>query len=452
MPEIGNRLGWLTISDKMLEHADELREFVESVQGGRLHRRGPARHGGLEPRPGGHPALVRRHPRRPAPARARLDRPGRGARPGALASTWSTRCSSSRRSRAARSRRSRTCATSSSAAAATAAASWWSPIPGSPLVDTAKRARASGACSRTTRTSAGATRCSPTSGSCPAALAGVNVEALLSAAQVAEQNCAEQRATRARTPGLWLGVVMGELALQGRDKLTFVVSAADRELRPLGRAARGGVHRQARQGHPAGGGRAAGRPRAPTATTACSSTCATPTTPTRTLDAARGGAGPGRSPDDDAGGARGRRPRAGLLLRRVRDRRGRLGARHQPVRPAERAGGQGQHRQGAGGGRPARTWTRATSRSCSRPRGRRTTWRPRLRGALGGDRRRGGRAARGRSATRPRPPPRSATARATCTPPASCTRAGRRPACSSSCCTTATRTWRSRARATRSST
>jgi hypothetical protein len=56
----------------------------------------------------------------------------------------------------------------------------------------------------------------------PAALAGVSVEALLGAAQVAEQNCAATGDTSANS-GLWLGVVLGELARQGRDKLTFVV-------------------------------------------------------------------------------------------------------------------------------------------------------------------------------------------------------------------------------------
>ena len=32
VPEIGNRLGWLTISDKLLEHAADLRAFVESAR------------------------------------------------------------------------------------------------------------------------------------------------------------------------------------------------------------------------------------------------------------------------------------------------------------------------------------------------------------------------------------------------------------------------------------
>ena len=48
----------------------------------------------------------------------------------------------------------------------------------------------------------------------------------------------------------------------------------------MGRAARRRVDRQAGQGHPAGRRRAARRRRTPTATTACSSTCATPTSPT----------------------------------------------------------------------------------------------------------------------------------------------------------------------------
>ena len=57
----------------------------------------------------------------------------------------------------------------------------------------------------------------------PAALAGVNIEAMLHRAQVAEQNCAAFGAAAANS-GLWLGVLMGQLAQQGRDKLTFVVS------------------------------------------------------------------------------------------------------------------------------------------------------------------------------------------------------------------------------------
>jgi transaldolase/glucose-6-phosphate isomerase len=57
----------------------------------------------------------------------------------------------------------------------------------------------------------------------PAALMGVDVEALLHSAQVAEQTCAQHDSSEGNS-GLWLGAVLGELAQRGRDKLTFVVS------------------------------------------------------------------------------------------------------------------------------------------------------------------------------------------------------------------------------------
>ena len=59
----------------------------------------------------------------------------------------------------------------------------------------------------------------------PAALMGVNIEALLHGSQVAEQNCAHYDSSESNS-GLWLGAVVGELARHGRDKLTFLVSGA----------------------------------------------------------------------------------------------------------------------------------------------------------------------------------------------------------------------------------
>src|SRR5215212_8287564 len=59
----------------------------------------------------------------------------------------------------------------------------------------------------------------------PAALAGVDVKAMLESSQVAEQNCA-QVGEASSNSGVWLGVALGELALQGRDKATFVVPGA----------------------------------------------------------------------------------------------------------------------------------------------------------------------------------------------------------------------------------
>ena len=132
-------------------------------------------------------------------------------------------------------------------------------------------------------------------------------------------------------------------AQAGRDKLTYVIDPPLRVLRPVGRAAHRRVDRQAGQGHRAGRRRAARRRPTSTATTASSCTCATPTRPTRRpTPRSRRCATAGhpvivRQIDGP------QRPRADLLLRRVRDRRRRLGAGDQPVRPAQRAGGQGRH-------------------------------------------------------------------------------------------------------------
>ena len=53
----------------------------------------------------------------------------------------------------------------------------------------------------------------------PAAIAGYDVRAVLASAQEAMEACRRED----DNPGLRLGVALGELALQGRDKLTFVV-------------------------------------------------------------------------------------------------------------------------------------------------------------------------------------------------------------------------------------
>ena len=55
----------------------------------------------------------------------------------------------------------------------------------------------------------------------PAALMGVDVGAFLERSQVAEQVC--QQYDHSSNSGVWLGVAMGELAQHRRDKLTFVV-------------------------------------------------------------------------------------------------------------------------------------------------------------------------------------------------------------------------------------
>ena len=57
----------------------------------------------------------------------------------------------------------------------------------------------------------------------PAALMGVSIEALLHRCQVAEQMCAHYDSSESNS-GMWFGAAIGELARQGRDKLTFLVS------------------------------------------------------------------------------------------------------------------------------------------------------------------------------------------------------------------------------------
>jgi transaldolase/glucose-6-phosphate isomerase len=56
----------------------------------------------------------------------------------------------------------------------------------------------------------------------PAALMGVDVGAVLERAQIAEQVCRHDDHS-SNNSGLWLGIAMGELAQHRRDKLTFVV-------------------------------------------------------------------------------------------------------------------------------------------------------------------------------------------------------------------------------------
>jgi transaldolase/glucose-6-phosphate isomerase len=57
----------------------------------------------------------------------------------------------------------------------------------------------------------------------PAALMGADIKALLDGAEVAEQVSMSFDSSSANS-GLWLGLTLGELAVHGRDKLTFVVS------------------------------------------------------------------------------------------------------------------------------------------------------------------------------------------------------------------------------------
>jgi transaldolase/glucose-6-phosphate isomerase len=55
----------------------------------------------------------------------------------------------------------------------------------------------------------------------PAALLGADIRALLEGASVASEGCSNPDVSQ--NSGLWLGCALGELALAGRDKLTFVI-------------------------------------------------------------------------------------------------------------------------------------------------------------------------------------------------------------------------------------
>jgi transaldolase/glucose-6-phosphate isomerase len=60
-------------------------------------------------------------------------------------------------------------------------------------------------------------------GMLPAVLMGVPLVPLLNRCQIGEQQCSQFEGSDANS-GLWIGAALGELARQGRDKLTFIVS------------------------------------------------------------------------------------------------------------------------------------------------------------------------------------------------------------------------------------
>ncbi len=261
-PEVANRLGWLTIAERDVATSSPTcaRSRTTSSADGVTDCRA-ARHGRLVAGARGAAALVRRPRRPPAPARARLDR--------------------RRRDRRGRSRRSTSTTTlfvvSSKSGGTIETLQPLRALPGArpadggrfvAVTDPGSRARsssppstASAARSSTTPTSAAATARCRTSGSCPAALMGADIEALLDVRQ----------RRRARLPGLRHAVAEHRAVARparsassrcaGRDKLTFVVDEPLGELRPVGRAARRRVDRQAGPRDPAGRRRAARRRR-----------------------------------------------------------------------------------------------------------------------------------------------------------------------------------------------
>ena len=221
VPEIGNRLGWLSISDKMLEHASDLREFAEAARADGLDEAVLLGMGGSSLGPevirrsyGDVPDGMRLHV---------LDSTDPGAvlavergidvdktlfvvssKSGGTIETLSHMRYFFERTGGDGSR---FCAVTD---------------PGSPLAELA-RERGFRKVFENDPDIGGRYSVLSYFGLVPAALAGVNVEAMLHQAQVAEQNCAQYDSPESNS-GLWLGCVKGDLAQQGRDKLTFAVS------------------------------------------------------------------------------------------------------------------------------------------------------------------------------------------------------------------------------------
>jgi transaldolase/glucose-6-phosphate isomerase len=219
--EIGNRLGWLTISEKMLEHASELHEFAEAARADGLEDAVLLGMGGSSLGP---EVIRRSYGEVPGGLRLHvLDSTDPGAvleteRAVDLDKTLFIVSSKSGGTIETLSHMryffERTGGDGSRFCAVT--------DPGSPL---AKLARERGFRKVFENDPDIGGRYSVLSyfGLVPAALAGVNIEGMLHQAQVAEQNCAQYGSFRSNS-GLWLGCVLGELAQHGRDKLTYVVS------------------------------------------------------------------------------------------------------------------------------------------------------------------------------------------------------------------------------------
>ena len=221
VPEIANRLGWLTITEKMLEHAPELTEFAEGVKSEGFTDAVLLGMGGSSLGP---EVLRRSYGEIPDGLRLHvLDSTDPGAvlaieRAVDLDKTLFVVSSKSGGTIETLSHMryfyERSGADGKRFVAVT--------DPGSPLVDLA-REHGFRQVFEADPDIGGRYSVLSHFGLVPAVLAGINIEALLQSAQVAEQNCAHFDSS-SNNSGLWLGLAMGGLAAQGRDKLTFVVS------------------------------------------------------------------------------------------------------------------------------------------------------------------------------------------------------------------------------------
>jgi transaldolase / glucose-6-phosphate isomerase len=218
-PEIEDRLGWLTVSETMLEHAPDLHQFVEECRaegftdavllgmGGSslgpevIRRSFGSVPGGLKLH-----VLDSTHPDVIAELEASLEIPNTLFIVSSKSGSTIETLSHYRYFKVKAQPRQFTMITD----------------PGSPL-ERAARDGGLRRCFLNPSDIGGRYSVLSSFGLVPAALMGVNIEAMLHRCQVAEQNCAHYDSTKSNS-GLWLGAVLGELALHGRDKLTFVVS------------------------------------------------------------------------------------------------------------------------------------------------------------------------------------------------------------------------------------
>ena len=219
--EIGNRLGWLTISDKMLEHAADLHAFADQARADGLEHAVLLGMGGSSLGPevirrsyGDVPDGLRLHVLDSTDPGAVLAVEGEididktlfvvSSKSGGTIETLSHMRHFYER---AGGDGSRFCAVTD---------------PGSPLIDEANE-RGFRRVFENDPDIGGRYSVLSYFGLVPAVLAGVNVEGMLHQAQVAEQACQQYDSPQSNS-GLWLGCVMGQLAELGRDKLTFAVS------------------------------------------------------------------------------------------------------------------------------------------------------------------------------------------------------------------------------------
>jgi transaldolase / glucose-6-phosphate isomerase len=226
-PEIGNRLGWLTISDRMLESADELKEFARACREDGLTDAVVLGMGGSSLAP----EVFRRSFGKPDEGMNLhvLDSTDPGAvleveRLLDLGSTLFIVSSKSGGTIETLSQFRYFHAKASEALGDEEAGKHFVAVtdPGTSL---AELAREKGFLHTFVNDPDIGGRYSALShfGLVPAALLGVDVAAILERAQVAEQVC-QAHDHSSNNSGLWLGVALGELALHRRDKLTFAIA------------------------------------------------------------------------------------------------------------------------------------------------------------------------------------------------------------------------------------